>query len=75
MKKTKDIQKLVKMAQDITNNTRSKVSKKTPNENVKEKESEVSKRYNEKRGPDAVPRIKSLKKGRQGTDTTSRCKR
>ena len=63
MKKTKDIRKLVKMAQDITNNTRSKVSKKTPNENVKEKESDVSKRYNKKRGPDTVPRIKALKKG------------
>ena len=63
MKKTTNLQKLVRSAMDITNNTRSRLTKKTPLENTKEDVKEVSKKYNRNRGGDTKPRIRDLQKG------------
>ena len=65
MEGTKNIAELVSNAMEIVNNTRSSVSKKTPAENVNEKVSDLSLRYNKKRGKDSgvSSKLKPLQKG------------
>jgi len=58
MKNTTSIQKLVKDAMDITNNTQSSLTKKTPLENTEDKVVDVSKKYNKRRGKDSGIKIR-----------------
>ena len=58
MMKTKSLVVLVKDAQKVVNRTVSSITKKAPVENIKEEQSELSKKYNKKRGKDSGIKIK-----------------
>ena len=57
MKKTKNLHKLVKDAQKVVNRTQSSLTKKTPLENATEATTELSEKYNKKRGKDSGIKI------------------
>ena len=58
-----DVGECVKQAQDILNNTKSRISKKTPNEAVEELTTDLAEKYNKKRSSGKVRHEKPLKVG------------
>ena len=58
-----DVGECTKQAQDILNNTKSRISKVTPNEAAEKQASEVAERYNKKRAVKKVSHEKPLKVG------------
>ena len=58
-----DVGECVKQAQDILNNTKSRISKKTPNEAVEELATDLAEKYNKKRSSGKVRHEKPLKVG------------
>ena len=59
LKKRTNLKKLVRDAMAITNRTQSSLTKQTPLENIKEKQSDVATKYNRKRGKDSGIKVRA----------------
>ena len=58
MKNTKDINKLVKQAQDVVNRTQSSLTKVAPIEAITKNQTDLSDKYNKRRGPGSGVKLK-----------------
>ena len=65
MKNTTDLKKIIRNAMSIVNKTPSRLTKKSPNENLKESTGALASKYNKKRGKDSGIKVKrkALKTG------------